>query len=46
MEITRSDGSDRHNATVLFSLRLNKFSAGELIEELRAIPGTEMVEEL
>lgn len=46
MEITRSHGSEKHNASVLFSLRLKKFSAGELIREVKTIPGTVMVEEL
>ena len=46
MEITRSAGSEKHNASVLFSLRLKKFSAGELIGEIKSIPGTVMVEEL
>lgn len=46
MEITRSDSSEKRNATVLFSLRLKKLGAPEVIKQIKAIPGTVTVEEL
>ena len=47
MEITRSSGSDRHNACAIFSLRLHKrCPAAELLNKLNALEGLISVEEL
>ena len=47
MEITRSTGSARHNACVIFSLRLNKkCSAEQLLAAANTIEGVVLVEEL
>ena len=47
MEVTRSDGSEHHNACVLFNLRLNKHcSAEELLSALDQIEGMVSAEEL
>ena len=47
MEITRSTGSDNHNACAIFTLRLNrKCSAEQLLTEMNAISGVVSVEEL
>ena len=47
MEITRSNGSERHNACAIFTLRLNrKCSAEQLLTEMNAISGVVSVEEL
>ena len=47
MEITRSDGSEHHNACVLFNLRLNKHcSADELLSALYRVEGVVSAEEL
>ena len=47
MEITRSTGSERHNACAIFTLRLNrKCSAEQLLTEMNAISGVVSVEEL
>lgn len=46
MEITRSTGSDTHNACAIFSLRLNKqCKAAQLIEAFRQVDGVLLVEE-
>ena len=47
MEITRSTGSENHNACAIFTLRLNrKCSAEQLLTEMNAISGVVSVEEL
>ena len=47
MEITRSDGSEHHNACALFNLRLNKHcSADELLSALYRLEGVVTAEEL
>ena len=47
MEITRSTGSDRHNACAIFSLRLHKrCPASDLLNRLTALEGLISVEEL
>lgn len=46
MEITRSAGSEKHNACVIFLLRLRKLRAEQLVARLNAIQGVLSVEEL
>ena len=47
MEITRSSGSDRHNACAIFSLRLHKrCPASDLLNKLQSLEGLISVEEL
>ena len=47
MEITRSTGSETHNACVIFSLRLNKkHSAESLLRQMHETDGVFSVEEL
>jgi putative Mg2+ transporter-C (MgtC) family protein len=47
MEITRSKGSETHNACAIFTLRLNKrCKAEELVNAINAIDGVATVEEL
>lgn len=47
MEITRSTGSEKHNACVLFSLRLNKkCTAEQVLTSANATEGVVLVEEL
>ena len=46
MEITRPTGSEKHNACVIFLLRLRKITADRLIAEMNTIEGTLLVEEL
>ena len=47
MEVTRSDGSEHHNACAIFNLRLNKHCpAGELLSALHQVDGVVSAEEL
>lgn len=47
MEITRSVGSETHNACAIFSLRLNKKCSAEMLTDMiQAITGVILVEEL
>lgn len=47
MEITRSTGSEKHNACVIFSLRLNKkCTAEQVLTSANATEGVVLVEEL
>lgn len=46
MEITRSAGSEKHNACVIFLLRLRKLRAEQLVARLNAVQGVLSVEEL
>ena len=47
MEITRAKGSERHNACVIFSLRLNhKIRTEALLLEVKSTEGVITVEEL
>lgn len=47
MEITRSVGSDKHNACAIFSLRLNKkCKVDQLLKGIYATEGVLSVEEL
>ena len=47
LEITRSAGSEKHNACAIFSLRLNKKCRVEkLLADLHAVKGVASVEEL
>ena len=47
LEITRSAGSEKHNACAIFSLRLNKKCKVErLLADLHAVEGVASVEEL
>ena len=46
MEITRSKGSEHHNACVIFSLRLKKTTADRLVAQMNRIEGIVIIEEL
>ena len=47
MEVTRSDGSEHHNACVIFNLRLNKHCSAEgLLSALYQVQGVVTAEEL
>ncbi len=46
MEITRSAGSEKHNACVIFLLRLRKLRVEQLVARLNAVQGVLSVEEL
>ena len=46
MEITRSAGSEKHNACVIVLLRLRKLRAEQLVARLNAVQGVLSVEEL
>ena len=47
MEITRSTGSEAHNACAIFTLRLNrKCGVDQLLTEMNAVSGVVSVEEL
>ena len=46
MEITRSKGSEHHNACVIFSLRLKKTTADRLVAEMNRVEGIVSIEEL
>ena len=47
MEITRADGSERHNACAIFSLRLNRSCpADELLDRIHKTEGVLSVEEI
>ena len=46
MEITRSKGSEHHNACVIFSLRLKRTTADRLVAQMNAVEGVLSIEEL